>query len=142
VSVSHLFDDRLRDILSQRIPRILPPDPARRQAAVLLPIFHHAGDYHLILTKRTDTVKHHKGQVSFPGGTFEPADGDLLRTALRESQEEIGVHPQHVTVLGRLDDLPTFSTNYEFHVGDHVIWGATARIIYHFLQMTNTKTMC
>jgi 8-oxo-dGTP pyrophosphatase MutT (NUDIX family) len=190
VSLPHLFDDRLRDILAERTPLVLPPDPARRQAAVLLALFHTAGDYHLVFTKRTDTLKYHKGQVSFPGGTFEPADGDLLRTALRESHEEIGIDPEHVTVLGRLDDLPTFSTSfliapfvgviphpysfrpnplevalifdvpltvlgdptvsytytrsrqdgativdYEFHVGGHVIWGATARIVHHFLHV-------
>jgi 8-oxo-dGTP pyrophosphatase MutT (NUDIX family) len=96
----------------QRTPVILPPDATRRQAAVLLPLFKNATNYHLVFTKRTDTVKHHKSQVSFPGGSFEPADGDLLTTALRESYEELGIQPEHVSILGQLDDLPTFSTNF------------------------------
>jgi 8-oxo-dGTP pyrophosphatase MutT (NUDIX family) len=190
VSVSHPPAVRLRSTLAQRAPLVLPPDATRRQAAVLVPLFRNATDYHLVFTKRTETLKHHKGQVSFPGGSFEPADGDLLTTALRESFEEVGLCPEHVSILGRLDDLATFSTNftispfvgliphpypfrpnplevamvfdvpisfladptvgrsyhrtrddgatiedYEFHVNGHVIWGATARIVRHFLAV-------
>jgi 8-oxo-dGTP pyrophosphatase MutT (NUDIX family) len=194
VSLRNAPDARLQSILTQRVPVIVPPDPTRRQAAVLLPLFKNATDYHLVFTKRTETVRHHKGQVSFPGGSFEPADGDLLTTALRESYEEVGIRPEHVSILGRLDDLATFSTSftispfvglipypypfrpdpievaivfdaslsiladptvgrrylrarddgatiedYEFHVDGHVIWGATARIIHHFLEVMNGK---
>jgi 8-oxo-dGTP pyrophosphatase MutT (NUDIX family) len=194
VSLRHAPDVRLQSILSQRVPVIVPPDPTRRQAAVLLPLFKNATDYHLLFTKRTETVRHHKGQVSFPGGSFEPADGDLLTTALRESYEEVGIEPEHVSILGRLDDLATFSTSftispfvglipypypfrpnptevaivfdtslsiladptvgrryirarddgatiedYEFHVDGHVIWGATARLIHHFLEVMHGK---
>jgi 8-oxo-dGTP pyrophosphatase MutT (NUDIX family) len=192
VSSSQLPDEPLRSLLTQRLPLILPPDVTRRQAAVLLPLFKNATDYHLLFTKRTETVRHHKGEVSFPGGSFEPADGDLLTTALRESYEEVGVQPDHVSILGRLDDLATFSTNFtispfvgliphpypfrlnpvevamvfdvpvsvladptvgrsyrrarddgatiedfEFHINDQVIWGATARIVRHFLSVMN-----
>jgi 8-oxo-dGTP pyrophosphatase MutT (NUDIX family) len=112
VSLRTPCGDRLQSILTQRVPVILPPDPTRRQAAVLLPLFKNATDYHLVFTKRTDTLTHHKGQVSFPGGSFEPTDGDLLSTALRESYEEVGIRPQDVSVLGRLDDLSTFSTSF------------------------------
>jgi len=79
---------------------------------VLLPLFKNATDYHLVFTKRTETVRHHKGQVSFPGGSFEPADRNLLTTALRESYEEVGIEPEHVSILGRLDDLATVSTSF------------------------------
>jgi len=99
-------------MLTQRVPLLLPPDISRRQAAVLLPLFQSGTDYHLVFTKRTDTLKHHKGQISFPGGSFEPADGNLLATALRESYEEVGIRPDHVRILGRLDDMATFSTNF------------------------------
>jgi 8-oxo-dGTP pyrophosphatase MutT (NUDIX family) len=112
VSPSNAPDDRLRSILTRRVPVTVPPDPTRRQAAVLLPLFKNTTDYRLVLTKRTETVRHHKGQVSFPGGSFEPADGDLLTTALRESYEEVGIRPEHVSILGRLDDLSTFSTSF------------------------------
>ena len=98
--------------MTQRLPALVPPDPTRRRAAVLLPLFKNTTDYHLVFTKRTETVRYHKGQVSFPGGSFEPADGDLLTTALRESYEEIGLRPEHVSILGRLDDLATFSTSF------------------------------
>jgi 8-oxo-dGTP pyrophosphatase MutT (NUDIX family) len=99
-------------MLTRHVPLLLPPEISRRQAAVLLPLFQSASDYHIVFTKRTDTLKHHKGQVSFPGGSFEPADGDLLTTALRESYEEVGIQPNHVRILGRLDDLATFSTPF------------------------------
>jgi 8-oxo-dGTP pyrophosphatase MutT (NUDIX family) len=112
VSPYHAPDDRLRSILTRRIPVIVPPDPSRRRAAVLLPLFRNATDYHLLFTKRTETVRQHKGQVSFPGGSFELADGDLRTTALRESYEEVGIRPEHVSILGRLDDLATFSTSF------------------------------
>jgi 8-oxo-dGTP pyrophosphatase MutT (NUDIX family) len=112
VSLNHAPDDCLRSILTQRVPITVPPDPTRRQAAVLLPLFKNTTDFRLVFTKRTETVRHHKGQVSFPGGSFEPADGDLLTTALRESYEEIGIRPEHVSILGRLDDLSTVSTSF------------------------------
>jgi 8-oxo-dGTP pyrophosphatase MutT (NUDIX family) len=112
VSPSQTPDVRPLLMLTQRVPLLLPPDITRRQAAVLLPLFQSATDYHLVFTKRTDTLKHHKGQISFPGGSFEPVDGNLLTTALRESYEEVGIQPDHVKILGRLDDLATFSTNF------------------------------
>ena len=112
MSPSQIPDVRPLLMLTQRVPLLLPPDITRRQAAVLLPLFQSATDYHLVFTKRTDTLKHHKGQISFPGGSFETADGNLLTTALRESYEEVGIQPDHVKILGRLDDLATFSTNF------------------------------
>jgi 8-oxo-dGTP pyrophosphatase MutT (NUDIX family) len=65
-----------------------------------------AGPY-LVLTKRTDRVPTHKGQISFPGGGFHETDGDLLTTALRESAEEIGLQSHDVAVAGVLDDAAT-----------------------------------
>jgi 8-oxo-dGTP pyrophosphatase MutT (NUDIX family) len=112
VSPSQLLDVRLQSMLTRHVPLLLPPEISRRQAAVLLPLFQSASDYHIVFTKRTDTLKHHKGQVSFPGGSFEPADGDRLTTALRECYEEVGIQPNHVRILGRLDDLATFSTPF------------------------------
>ena len=74
-------------------------------SAVLIPIFHKNGEPHLLLTLRTETVASHKGQISFPGGTRESGDRDLLATALRETFEEVGIRPEDVEVLGELDDL-------------------------------------
>jgi 8-oxo-dGTP pyrophosphatase MutT (NUDIX family) len=70
-----------------------------------------AGLY-LVLAQRTDRVPTHKGQVAFPGGGFEEADGDLLGTALREAHEEIGLRPQDVEVVGALDDTVTVSSRH------------------------------
>jgi 8-oxo-dGTP pyrophosphatase MutT (NUDIX family) len=112
VSPGQIPDVHPLSMLTQRVPLLHPPDITRRQAAVLLPLFQSGTDYHLVFTKRTDTLKHHKGQISFPGGSFEPADGNLLTTALRESYEEVGIQPDQVSILGRLDDLATFSTNF------------------------------
>jgi 8-oxo-dGTP pyrophosphatase MutT (NUDIX family) len=74
-------------------------------SAVLIPIFYKNGEPHLLLTLRTETVASHKGQISFPGGTRENNDRDLLATALRETFEEVGIRPEDVEVLGELDDL-------------------------------------
>ena len=86
--------------------------PGRRLAAVLLPLYRHNGDYGVIFTKRSETVPHHQGQMSFPGGGYEAHDGTLRQTALRECQEEIGLQAAHVRVLGQLDDLLTSNSNY------------------------------
>jgi 8-oxo-dGTP pyrophosphatase MutT (NUDIX family) len=74
-------------------------------SAVLIPIFQKNGEPHLLLTLRTEKVASHKGQISFPGGARENGDRDLLATALRETYEEVGIRPEHVEVLGELDDL-------------------------------------
>ena len=81
--------------------------PDLRPAAVLVPIVDRAGDPHLVFTRRTATVEHHKGQVSFPGGGFEKGDGDLLACALREAEEEVGI--RDVRILGALDQMVTTS---------------------------------
>jgi 8-oxo-dGTP pyrophosphatase MutT (NUDIX family) len=65
-------------------------------AAVIVPIYRKESDDHLILTKRTEEVLHHKGQICFPGGAKDPEDKSLWETALRECQEEIGLNPSQV----------------------------------------------
>ncbi len=158
-------------------------------AAVMLPLFEEGGDYRLVFTKRTETVNYHKGQISFPGGKPHPDDKSLLDTAVRETWEEIGLRPKDAEILGELDDIATYTTNfvispyvaaipyphrfkanpaevqeiievplavlldkrnfeeemlnvggrpilqYFYHYGDHVIYGATARIVKHFLEV-------
>jgi 8-oxo-dGTP pyrophosphatase MutT (NUDIX family) len=81
-------------------------------SAVLIPIINRKGHYHILLTKRTSCLKVHKGQISFPGGSHTGQDGTLLDTALRESQEEIGMDPEDVEIIGELDDTLTYTTNY------------------------------
>jgi 8-oxo-dGTP pyrophosphatase MutT (NUDIX family) len=84
-------------------------DPLLTCAAVLIPLFSREGEWWVLVTQRTHTVGHHKGQISFPGGACEPADASLEETALRETYEEIGVPPREVEILGALDDFPTIS---------------------------------
>jgi 8-oxo-dGTP pyrophosphatase MutT (NUDIX family) len=84
-------------------PRQIAPTGALRRAAVLLPLVSTEAGPALILTRRTDNVEHHKGQISFPGGALDDGE-DPLTGALRETREEIGVPPSEVAVLGGLDD--------------------------------------
>lgn len=74
------------------------------KAAVLLPLLMREGRPHVLFTRRTEHLRHHAGQISFPGGRFEPDDDNVVRTALRETQEEIGVAPEQIEVLGTLPD--------------------------------------
>src|SRR5512138_2093626 len=82
-------------------------------AAVLIPLVWHNEEWHLLFTRRTDTVESHKGQVSFPGGGCDEGETTPEQTALREAQEEIGVDPERVRVLGRLPEMITITS---FHV--------------------------
>ena len=72
-------------------------------AAVLVPIIDHTDDLTILLTQRSPLLKDHPGQVSFPGGRSEDIDVDSTATALRESEEEIGLNRRQVTILGNLD---------------------------------------
>ncbi|HEX59051.1 MAG TPA: CoA pyrophosphatase [Methanomicrobia archaeon] len=101
----------LKEALSRRRRKTLDNEGFSK-AAVLIPIFKKDGEYHIVFTKRTDKVQHHKGQVSFPGGAYEAGNGDLLTTALRECEEEIGLKPSDVIILGALDDVKTLSSRY------------------------------
>ena len=102
---------RLRQALSQRQKRHLV-DAKRVPSAVLLPIYCKDEECYILFTKRTENVKDHKAQISFPGGAYEDGDGTLLDTALRESEEEIGLKAEAVEILGELDDIATWTSNY------------------------------
>ena len=78
-------------------------------AAVLVPLVWQDDEWHLLYTRRTDTVESHKGQVSFPGGACDDGETTPEQTALREADEEIGLKPTDITVLGRLSDMITVS---------------------------------
>lgn len=84
-------------------------DPSLKCAAVLIPLLFRDGEWHALVTQRTQQVEHHKGQISFPGGACDPEDASLEATAVRETYEEIGVPPEAVEILGTLDDFPTIT---------------------------------
>ena len=96
---------QVRERLASPPPRRLGPRDAR-QAAVLVPLYVDAGELWTLLTLRTDTLPHHKGQIAFPGGGRELGE-DPWSAALRETQEEIGVEPRAVLRLGELDEAET-----------------------------------
>jgi len=83
-----------------------------RIAAVLILQFQRAGESYIVLTKRTENVSTHKGQISLPGGNREPQDATLLETALRETQEEIGIARERLKVIGQLDGVYTAGGNF------------------------------
>jgi 8-oxo-dGTP pyrophosphatase MutT (NUDIX family) len=89
----------------------VPPGGARR-SGVLVPLFVRDRVRRVVFTRRTDTLEHHRGQISFPGGAEEPGDGDLSHTALRETEEELGVRPADVKVLGPLSPIVTVTDFY------------------------------
>jgi 8-oxo-dGTP pyrophosphatase MutT (NUDIX family) len=186
------FVEEIRKILNARNRRIIENPPFAR-AAVLVPLFKKGGNCHIIFTKRTDTVRYHKGEISFPGGVYDEGDLELKRTALREAFEEIGLKENDVQIIGVLDDIVTitqfiitpfigllpypypfklssieiaelievpmaallgedcFSEReiirgtgkevvYAYQYENHIIWGATARILKQFLDLIPNPT--
>ena len=105
---------RIQQVLAQRVKNNVT-DSNLMPAAVLLLIYPKEGVYHILLNKRSELVEHHKGEISFPGGARDPQDRDFLDTALRETEEEMGVSRGDVTILGQLDDIVT-RTNFGVRV--------------------------
>ena len=101
-------------------------DPSLAPAGVLVLLYEKDGEYCVLMNKRTNHVEHHKGEVSFPGGSQNEEDLTLLDTALRETREEMGILPEDVEVLGELDDTPTTS---RFLISPYV---GTIRASYEF----------
>ncbi|HKX13007.1 MAG TPA: CoA pyrophosphatase, partial [bacterium] len=98
--------ETIAQLLEQRKIEILPCGDFI-PAAVLVPLFLDRGHCHLLFTQRSMEVRDHKGQIAFPGGRWEESDADLRQTALRETEEELGIAPSEVEVLGELGQLVT-----------------------------------
>ena len=181
--------EHIRTRLAAYEPQLIADETLAR-AAVLLPLYESRDETHILFTKRSELVEHHKGQISFPGGAYDATDPDLRFTAVRETWEEIGVAVDHVDVIGQLDEMITISNflvrpfvghitepgpypfahsevevaeilevplahlrdeanvvaelrtyqgreimAYSYRWRDHLIWGATARILKQFLDL-------
>ncbi len=100
--------DVIKECITDYRPRRIPSANDIRAAVALL-LLEREDDVCAVLTKRTEWVRHHKAEVSFPGGMFEDTDRDLQYTALRETHEEIGIEPGCVEVIGSLDDSWTYT---------------------------------
>ncbi len=96
--------DRIVRALRLRSPQTLAGN-GHKPAAVLVPIQERSNGDYLVLTKRADHLHTHRGQIAFPGGRVDPGDADAAETALRECYEEIGIGPECVRILGRLDEF-------------------------------------
>jgi len=99
-----MVTDKIFSALISRTPEIVAGS-SLKPAAVLIAIQERADGDYVVLTKRGDNMPTHKGQIAFPGGRVHAEDADLVATALRECHEEIGLVPEHVRVLGRLDEF-------------------------------------
>ncbi len=99
----------------QEMQNRLPPDAVQelnrnlRAAAVLIPIVERGDTLAVLLTERSAALRHHAGQVSFPGGGMERHDADISRTALREAHEEVGIRPEEVEIAGYLQPTLTIT---------------------------------
>jgi 8-oxo-dGTP pyrophosphatase MutT (NUDIX family) len=164
---------------------VAEPPAGQRRAAVLVPLFVREGALRVLLTRRAETVEHHRGQISFPGGVEEDDDPSPFATAARETEEELGIAPGDIRLLGALTPLTTVTDFFVepfvgaipyphvlrpaeaeiaevidppvaalldpkiletrllpgrdeptlfYHYGQHVIWGATARILRELLD--------
>ena len=111
---------RSRAEVAQRLrAALLDPEEAaalevhgRVDAAVLVPLYLDDGALHAVFTRRRDDLRRHPGEISFPGGRQDDDEPDLRTTALREAEEEIGLAPDDVELIGALQPTPTIATNY------------------------------
>ena len=124
--------DLIKDTLAHR-ERVTAAAEGLMPAAVMLLLYPKDGDFCVLLNQRSMTVEHHKGEMSFPGGARDPEDADFEDTARRETEEEMGIARNDITILGRLDDNVTRSNflvkvfvgtipyPYEFNPSSHEI---------------------
>jgi 8-oxo-dGTP pyrophosphatase MutT (NUDIX family) len=111
------------------------------KAGVLVPMYLQEGKLHAVFTKRREDLRRHPGEISFPGGRPEADDDDLLHTALREAEEEIGLPAEAVQILGALQPTPTIATGYAVYPFVGLIepgreWTLSPREVAHVLELS------
>ena len=111
-SASSSLPEALRAVLLDPAEATAVAVHGRTKAAVLIALYVDRGELHAVFTRRRHDLRRHAGEISFPGGRREPQDASLLETALRETEEEIGLPREGVRVLGALEPTPTVATNY------------------------------
>ncbi|HZE04691.1 MAG TPA: CoA pyrophosphatase [Solirubrobacteraceae bacterium] len=134
--------------LAERLSRVLLTVEAaselevrgRTDAAVLVPLYVEHGRLHAVFTKRREDLRRHPGEISFPGGRRDAGDADLQATALREAQEEIGLAPEAVRILGALQPTPTIVTGYAIYpfvglIEPGLVWTLSAREVARVLEL-------
>ena len=107
-TINHLTFEEITEALRKNMndqTTKMPLNKTLLEASVLVPLLKNRNEWHLLFTRRTDTLQFHKGQVAFPGGAADPEDIDPQTTALRESFEEIALKPEFVNILGCLPPM-------------------------------------
>jgi 8-oxo-dGTP pyrophosphatase MutT (NUDIX family) len=125
---------------SSASPSIKPGRAEPVPAAVLVPIYRSGRATYLVLTRRRSDLRRHAGEISFPGGRRDPADRSLETTALREAEEEIGLAPDRVELIGGLPPTSTFATGYQIHpfvgtIPAGVAWRLSPREVDSVLEL-------
>jgi len=113
----------------------------RTDAGVLVALYLDGGRLHTVFTRRHDDLPRHPGEISFPGGRRDPTDADLEATALREAEEEIGLDPAAVQMLGALQPTPTIATGYAVYpfvglIEPGLAWTLSAREVAEVLELS------
>jgi 8-oxo-dGTP pyrophosphatase MutT (NUDIX family) len=113
----------------------------RQDAGVLVPLYLQDGELHAVFTKRREDLRRHPGEISFPGGRYEEGESDLVATALREAEEEIGLSRQAVEVVGALQPTPTIATGYAIYpfvglIEPGMSWTLSAREVAQVLELS------
>lgn len=187
--VERAMSTHVPKVLATNLPEASDGESRRSKAGVLIPVFEETGSAHLILTRRSSSLRNHAGEIAFPGGKVEPGES-VESAALRETWEEIGLAPEKMSLLGQLLSASTSSSSFNlvafvattakpdsyiidrdevdevfslpishlckesvysveswptrngewrnmhfFDLGDDLIWGATARILFEFLMV-------
>lgn len=122
----------LSEILKQKLtPSKIEATPFVEKfstAAILIPLVMQEGDWHLLFTRRTHFVSTHQNEVSFPGGSYEPTDINLEKTALRETNEEIGISFEKINILGALPPLTTITGFSVYPFVAVMVWPTSMKI--------------